>query len=54
MKIRFACAALAASLACAGVAVHDSVTPVPEAETYALALAGLSVVGLAVARRRKV
>lgn len=38
----------------AGVAVHDSVTPVPEAETYALALAGLSVVGLAVARRRKV
>lgn len=31
-----------------------SVTPVPEAETYALALAGLGVVGLVAARRRKV
>jgi len=30
-----------------------SVTPVPEAETYALALAGLGVVGLVAARRRK-
>ena len=30
------------------------VSPVPEAETYALALAGLGVVGLVAARRRKV
>lgn len=30
-----------------------TVTPVPEAETYALALAGLGVVGLVAARRRK-
>lgn len=30
-----------------------SVTAVPEAETYALALAGLGVVGLVAARRRK-
>ncbi|MFN3915242.1 MAG: FxDxF family PEP-CTERM protein [Aquabacterium sp.] len=29
------------------------VSPVPEAETYALALAGLGVVGLVAARRRK-
>ncbi|MEK8085867.1 FxDxF family PEP-CTERM protein [Aquabacterium sp. A3] len=31
-----------------------SVTAVPEAETYALALAGLGVVGLVAARRKKV
>lgn len=31
-----------------------SVTPVPEAETYALALAGLGVVGLVAARRKRV
>jgi len=30
-----------------------NVSPVPEAETYALALAGLGVVGLVAARRRK-
>ena len=33
--------------------VVTAVTPVPEAETYALALAGLGVVGLVAARRRK-
>lgn len=31
-----------------------SVTPVPEAETYALALAGLGVVGLVATRRKRV
>lgn len=36
------------------VTAVGTVTPVPEAETYALALAGLGVVGLVAARRRKV
>jgi len=36
------------------VSTSMNVTPVPEAETYALALAGLGVVGLVAARRRKV